>query len=256
MRQSNSRRSLQQPIKTLFGQKLRPEFTIRERRQFRRRLSQAQIDDLCDRCARLQSRRRTTSDRKLQHVLHRDIETRSRARLDLVGTWRYAADPTTEVLCVGYAVDDAPVQIWTPDQPVPEEFIEAARRPDWLVAAHNDQFESAIEQRLLRPRYGWPLVRLERHRCTLAMARAAGLPGALENAALALGLPYQKDREGQRLMRRLSRLSGKDPDLAIEGPRLHRYCAQDVEVARALYYRLPAGCIDCDHRQRQLFDQH
>ena len=90
------------------------------------------------------------------------------------------------------------MQIWTPGQPIPEEFIEAERNPNWLVAAHNDQFETAIEEHLLQPRFGWPLVLLERHRCTLAMALAAALPAALENAALAVGLPYQKDREGRR----------------------------------------------------------
>jgi hypothetical protein len=47
--------------------------------------------------------------------LHRDIETRSTLRLADVGAWRYAADLSTEVLCIGYAVDDGPVQIWTPD---------------------------------------------------------------------------------------------------------------------------------------------
>ena len=145
------------------------------------------------------------------HILFRDFETRSGARLDLVGAWRYAADPSTEVLCVGYAVDDGPVRIWTPGQAIPEEFIDAARNSDWLVIAHNDQFESAIEQLVLAPRYAWSLVPLERHRCTMAMAMAAALPGALEGAALALGLSYQKDREGRRLMLRLSRASDQEP---------------------------------------------
>ena len=81
------------------------------------------------------------------HILHRDFETRSNARLDLCGAWRYAADPSSAILCVGYAVDDGPVQIWTPGQPVPAEFREAAIDPAWLVVAHNDQFESAIEER-------------------------------------------------------------------------------------------------------------
>ena len=175
-----------------------------------------------------------------RHILHRDFETRSAARLDLCGAWRYAADPTTEILCVGYAVDDGAVQIWTPGQPIPEEFIEAERNPNWLVAAHNDQFETAIEEHLLQPRFGWPLVLLERHRCTLAMALAAALPAALENAALAVGLPYQKDREGRRLMLRMSRLSGEGQEADAEQlQRLYQYCRRDVELERALFDRLP-----------------
>ena len=47
------------------------------------------------------------------------------------------------------AVDDEPVQIWLPGQPVPPEFVTAANEPDWLVIAHQDQFESAIETHVL-----------------------------------------------------------------------------------------------------------
>ena len=80
------------------------------------------------------------------HVLHRDYETRGRVILKKVGTHRYAADSNTEILCVAYAVDDDPVQLWIPGNPVPLEFTEAARNPRWVVAAHSDHFEAAIEQ--------------------------------------------------------------------------------------------------------------
>src|SRR3954470_23785820 len=96
-------------------------------------------------------------------ILHRDYETRSRASLKACGALRYAADPSTTVLCVAYAVDDGPVQIWLPGNPVPKEFVEAAADPGWIVAAHGDHFETAIEQHVLQP-LGWPLIPLERHR--------------------------------------------------------------------------------------------
>jgi hypothetical protein len=48
-----------------------------------------------------------------------DFETRSAVSLEEVGAWRYAADQTTEVLCVGYAIDNADPQIWVPGDPVP-----------------------------------------------------------------------------------------------------------------------------------------
>ena len=59
-------------------------------------------------------------------LLHYDIETRSAADLTEVGARRYAADPSTVVLCVAYAVDDEEPAIWLPGQPVPWQFIEAA----------------------------------------------------------------------------------------------------------------------------------
>jgi hypothetical protein len=95
-------------------------------------------------------------------ILHRDIETRGMVSLQQVGTWKYAADPGTEVLCCAYATRNDPVRLWRPDEPVPPEFLEAARDPSWLVVAHNDQFETAIEHLILHRRYGWPIVPIKR----------------------------------------------------------------------------------------------
>ena len=104
-----------------------------------------------------------------QHVLHRDYETRcSDADLRIVGAHQYAANKHTEVICAAFAVDDGPVQLWIPGDPVPPEFVEAARNPNWIVAAHNDAFETAIELHILGPRYGWPTIPIERHICTQA----------------------------------------------------------------------------------------
>jgi DNA polymerase len=185
-----------------------------------------------------------------QHVLHRDYETRGQAVLRKVGSHRYAADPRTEVLCIAYAVDHDPVQLWLPGNPVPAEFIEAARNPSWTVAAHNDAFETAVEQHILHQRYGWPLVPIERHRCTMAMALAAGLPARLGAVADALELGNRKDAAGERLMHQCSkpRRPHKDEDPAgtywfddqERLDRLYSYCKQDTETERELYYRLPA----------------
>jgi DNA polymerase len=182
--------------------------------------------------------------------LHRDYETRGTALLKAVGSHRYAADPNTEILCLAYAVDDDPVQLWIPGNPVPPEFIEAAADPRWLIAAHADHFETAIEKHVLAPRYGWPLVELERHRCTMAMALAAGLPARLSAAADALELANRKDGAGERLMHQTSkpRRARRDEDPTgtywFDDPerldRLYAYCRQDVEVERELHDRLLA----------------
>ena len=72
-------------------------------------------------------RRRAAAASAQQHVLHlhRDYETRSRVILKQVGTHRYAADPQHRNSLCAYAVDDEPVQLWMPGDPVPPEFIEA-----------------------------------------------------------------------------------------------------------------------------------
>src|SRR4051812_31125759 len=103
-------------------------------------------------------------------VLHRDFETQSAAPIKKVGARRYAVDPTTRVLCICFAVDDGPVESFIPGSgaPIPQVFFTAHDDLSWFVAAHNDPFESAVEQYVLA-RYGFPLVPIERHICTMAM---------------------------------------------------------------------------------------
>ena len=115
-----------------------------------------------------------------------DNETRSEANLEKVGAWRYARHPTTEVLCVSFAVDDGDPKIWTPGQPIPWEFHAAAGDLSWHLVAHNAQFERAIEKCVLHPRYGWPLFADSQRRCTMAAALANSLPGSLDKCAAAL----------------------------------------------------------------------
>ena len=135
-----------------------------------------------------------------QHVLHRDYETRSVLELQNVGSWKYAADDDTDVLCCAYAVDDQPVKLWLPGDPTPPEFMEAAADPSWLLCAHNAPFEIAIEHFIMQRRYGWPKIPLQRQRCTMAAALALALPPKLELVAEALELLHRKDKAGQRLM--------------------------------------------------------
>jgi DNA polymerase len=179
------------------------------------------------------------------HVLHRDYETRSKVSLKKVGIHRYVTDPSTEVVFGAFAVDDGPVRVWRPGDPLLPEIIEAANNTNWRVAAHNDPFESAIEQYILALRFNWPLVSIERHRCTMAMASAAGLPARLGMLADALNLANRKDRGGERLMHQMSkpRRIRKGEDLNgvyyFDDPeRLERwqsYMCRDVEVEREVY---------------------
>jgi Toprim domain/CHC2 zinc finger len=178
-----------------------------------------------------------------------DIETRSRVDLELAGAWAYAADTSTEALCVGYAVDDGDPLIWIPRDPIPEAFITAAADPTWSIVAHHFMFERAITTRILTPRYGWPEIPLERQICSMTLALASAMPGALDNATAALGLPWQKDREGYRLMRKMSRplprRKSDPPDLIRwhDNPearaRLAEYCKHDVVMERAVFRALP-----------------
>jgi hypothetical protein len=184
------------------------------------------------------------------HVLFRDYETRGVLALDNVGVHRYAADPQTEVLCCAFAVDDQPVKLWKPGDPIPLEFREAASSQNWITAAHYAPFEIGIEELLLGPRYGFPLIPLEQHRCTLAMASALALPGKLEKLADVLELAHRKDVAGHRLMLAMSKprraRKGENPnevhwfDDHERLQRLYAYSMRDIEVERELYLHLLA----------------
>jgi DNA polymerase bacteriophage-type len=164
-------------------------------------------------------------------VVHIDAETRSTLTLDRVSTQRYAREESTEILCVAYAVDDGPVDLWTPGAPIP------AIDPDTRFVAHNANFEFSIVEHLLAPRFGWPAIPIERFLCTMAMARAAALPGSLDGAAAALDLTVRKDKAGAKVMRELA--SRKREPRSEDLERLYAYCRQDVEVERELFRRLP-----------------
>jgi DNA polymerase len=122
-----------------------------------------------------------------------DFETRSCCDLKKVGAWRYSTDPSTDVWCAGFAVDDEPVALWCAVEPVPQALITAAADPGCIWIAHNASFEIAIWRNVLR-QHGWPDVPpLERWHDTMSMALSLALPPALDLAAKVLSLPEQQD---------------------------------------------------------------
>lgn len=186
-------------------------------------------------------------------VLYIDFETRSPVDLKVAGLGRYAAHPLTEALMLAWALDDEAINLF-----VPEAFRHAAGSrvllhvaTGGLVVAHNAQFELAIWNQIMVPRFGWPRLRPEQVRCTMAACYAMGLPGALENAAHALGLKVAKDTEGRALMLKMCKpcrtidYPGMMPKVAYEyhdspemRQRLGEYCKTDVNVEREIYKRV------------------
>ena len=74
-----------------------------------------------------------------------------------------------------------------------------------MRVAHNDAFETAIEQHVLARRYGWPIVPIERHRCTMAMCLALGLPASWATRLTRWSWQHRKDAAGERLMHAMSK---------------------------------------------------
>ncbi len=176
-------------------------------------------------------------------VLHLDWETRSAADLREVGLWNYAHDATTDLWCGAYAFGDEEPAVWVPGQPCPAA-ITAHVKSGGPIYAWNAPFEMALWREVATPKHGWPSFRTEQFFCSMACGYAMGLPGNLEDAALAMGLRVLKDAEGRALMLRMCRPRSKpgqpvtwwDEDDKLA--RLYEYCRQDVRVERELHKRL------------------
>jgi len=188
--------------------------------------------------------------------VHLDFESRSKADIWSCGAERYSQDPSTEVLCLAYTVDDGHVRCierdWFTDKNFPwedTELYKLAKDPNMIFVAHNAFFEQCIWKNILVPRYGFPEIPLSRWECTASKAMAHGLPKSLKDVAIQLGLEERKDEEGKRIMLKMSKPrkpTKNNPSEWCDDPSdyevLYSYCKQDVEVERAIDKKLPSLC--------------
>ena len=209
------------------------------------------------------------------HEMTWDFESRSAANLNNSGSWRYAADPTTEILCLCYAIDNGEVQTWLPpwvtkqlglaEQPVPEVFFEIAANPkEWKTVAHLAEFERSLYERILVPKHGFPALPLEVQHCSMTLALANGYPAELDLLSQALELEYRKDMDGVRLMRTMSRPrkphKGEDKNAlqwVFDAEKLQRlilYCQRDVHAARAVWRHAKLKPLIEAERRIQILD--
>lgn len=185
----------------------------------------------------------------MRPILVRDVETRSLVDVGDVGAHVYAAHPSTKVLCVGYCLDNQPVKIWRPGQPVPKEFSYALRHKEYGFGAHGAAFELEIERNILVPKYGFPTLPVERNICTMAISHALSLPGGLEKIAKVLNLDHMKDSVGHKVMLQMSkpRRARKAEDQEQvhwytddeRMGKLEAYCMDDVAATREILDTLP-----------------
>lgn len=192
--------------------------------------------------------------------IHLDLESFSEADLKAEGLYRYAADPSTELLVVCYAIDDGTVVTWWPVDEIPAAMHIAADSPYVVgpmppdlkraldagatVCAHNAQFERVMLSGPVGQRHGFPKLEPARMVCTAAKAAANGLPRSLEGAAHALNsLP--KMATGRANMLSLCRpRTGKDKrysmaDFPQKYADLALYCVDDVKAETDLDNKLP-----------------
>ena len=154
-----------------------------------------------------------------QSCLTIDFETRSSVDLKKAGAWKYAEDPSTEIICLAIKHGSGISQLWLPDKfreqvefffsedtflevdnPAVGNYINWLIKDRKVTEAHNAEFERAIWHHIMHKRYGFDDLPLNKMRCSAAKAAMHSLPRQLEKACSALGLEEQKDTEGHKLM--------------------------------------------------------
>jgi DNA polymerase len=170
-----------------------------------------------------------------------DMETCSALSVGDVGPSKYAKHLSTWVRVIVFAIDDDDPITWDPKtEPAPAQLITVAADHEVKFIAHNAGFEIEIWQRILVPQYGLPPIDLTRWICTQMTALASAMPADLEKLALALGLKFQKDTAGARLMKQMARAESVAQDTPERIATLRNYCTRDVLTTREAYYTLPA----------------
>lgn len=190
-----------------------------------------------------------------------DIETYSEVDIKSCGLYRYATDPSFEILLIAWATDDGSgfgetqcCDLATGD-PFPAELLEAFQSGTVRLIAHNASFErvcfSVHLQRHFPGQYLQPGAFLspENWLCTMVMAGSLTLPLALKDVGEVLKTAQQKDKEGERLIKLFSmpckptksngyRTRNLPQLYPADWAKFKGYCIQDVNTEIDIYKRL------------------
>ncbi len=185
-----------------------------------------------------------------------DFETASAADLKHCGAWRYAQDPTTEIICLGWT-DGKTSHVLTPSDLKLRwgTFRNHVSGPETMFIAHNAAFEKAIWRNIMVPVYGWPDIPDDRWHDIMAVCALKGLPLKLERAAMAFRLQHQKDTEGTKVTLAFSRTNKRGYyDRSPEKlQRVYDYNRTDLDAELELH-RTVRG-LGAEERRVWLLDQ-
>lgn len=184
-----------------------------------------------------------------------DFESRSACDLKLAGAWAYAAHWSTEILCLSFEYGSR-VRTWAPPGGLGASMTLQCliADPDVLFVSHGD-FERAIWHEIMVPHYGFQPLPNEKWHDTMAAAAQKQLPLDLDTLARVLKLPEQKDREGSRFTKLMSKLGpdGNYDNSPASLQRVYTYCEQDIATERAVLNKV--GWLQPSERPVWLLDQ-
>lgn len=195
--------------------------------------------------------------------LYIDIETYSSVDIKTCGAYKYIESPDFEILIIGYALDEGPVNIidLVQGDELPEEFEEALFDENCKKHAHNAVFE-----RLSFRRVGFDIP-VEQWYCTAVKAAYCGLPFSLDEVSKKLDLKDKKLDTGKALIKYFScpckptKINGMRtrnyPWHAPEKWDMYKeYNMYDVLAEREIHHRLEKYEIPEFERSLYILDQN
>jgi len=169
-----------------------------------------------------------------------DFETYSAKNIKTAGGMAYARHDSTNPICLGWAIDDKPVSLWTPREPEPTELFEAISNGAFIYA-HNMKFDYRIWLYKMLKDFNWPEVHIDQCVDSQALCATYGLPLSLDAAGTAMQITMQKSATGKALIKLLCSPNKKggqpmynDPVYQARFQEFFAYCKRDIEAMREL----------------------
>ena len=190
-----------------------------------------------------------------------DIETYCEADIKKCGLYRYASDPSFEILLIAWATDEGEgfgetkMADLASGNPFPQELLDDFKDNNVTLIAHNAAFERVSFSRYLQQHYPGQYLKPgtflspDNWICTMVMAASLTLPMALKDVGEVLRTTQQKDEEGKRLIKLFSapckptksnggRTRNLPHHLPEDWAKFKYYCIQDVNTEVDIYKRL------------------
>ena len=173
-----------------------------------------------------------------------DFETKSEIDLIKHGRQKYLAGSQADIICMGYKIDDDPVQLWVPGDLLP--YFLTAQLVCHRFYAFNAQFDMAVWN-TFGSKYNFRLTPAHWWIDIMAVCGRFTYHQSLAQAGEDLELNVKKNPRGKALIKKICcpPFEYTHTDLM----ELHAYCKQDVDTMYEMLQALPASKLS-DQEQK------
>jgi len=178
-------------------------------------------------------------------MIYIDFECYSEANIKTEGGMKYIQHPSTQIICLAYAFDNEPVELWNVGKPIPRLLLDRAASGE-SIYAFNVMFDYRVWNYVGHRDFNFPLLTKEQLVDVQALCCSYQLPQNLDDAGHALKIANKKLSTGTALINKccVPNKKGEQPlpdtvDMRRAFKDLFNYCAMDVEAMREIVKKLP-----------------